>query len=83
VLLLSGEMDPVTPPAYAELAAETLPNSLHIVAPGMGHNVANRGCIPGLMRDFVEAGRTDGLDTACVEMIQPFPFFVNFSGPAP
>lgn len=83
VLLLSGEYDPVTPPAYAELAAETLSNSLHLIAPGQGHNVILRGCIPDLAEQFLINGSVEGLDTACVSEIEPFPFFVNFSGPMP
>ena len=83
VLLLSGEADPVTPPAYGDRAARTLTNSMHIVAPGMGHNVIYRGCIPRIAADFIEAGKLHGLDTACIQEIQPMPFFANFSGPIP
>ncbi len=83
VLLLSGEADPVTPPANGERAAKTLTNSLHIVVPGMGHNVIYRGCIPRIAADFVEAGNLKDLDIACVHEIKPMPFFSNFSGPIP
>lgn len=83
VLLLSGELDPVTPPENAEQAAQTLPNSLHLVAPGQGHNVIYRGCLPRLAADFIEQGAVEGLDTACVQEIRPMPFFVNFNGPQP
>lgn len=83
VLLLSGEVDPVTPPENAELAAQTLPNSLHLVAPGMGHNVIMRGCLPRVASDFIASGSVNGLDTDCVNEIVPSPFFVNFSGPLP
>ena len=76
-------MDPVTPPEYAELAAETLSNSLHLVAPGMGHNVAGRGCIPDLMFTFLQAGSHENLEVGCLSQLEPFPFFLNFSGPAP
>lgn len=82
-LLLSGEADPVTPPAFAERAARTLPNSLSLVAPGLGHNVALRGCIPRLIERFVGSGSVDGLDASCVESIAPPPFFLTPSGPAP
>ncbi|HNB52687.1 MAG TPA: alpha/beta hydrolase, partial [Anaerolineales bacterium] len=59
VLLLSGEYDPVTPPAYAALAAETLSNSLHLIAPGQGHNVILRGCIPDLAEQFIVNGSVE------------------------
>lgn len=83
VLLLSGEADPVTPPSNAQLVSQGFPNSLHLVAPGQGHNVIYRGCLPWLAADFIEAASVSGLDTACVEQIAPMPFFLNFSGPAP
>ena len=83
VLLLSGEADPVTPPENGDSVSKSLPNSVHLVAPGQGHNVIFRGCIPRIAADFIDAGSVQGLDTACVQDIQPLPFFVNFSGPIP
>lgn len=83
VLLLSGEDDPITPPANAERAARTLSNSLSLVAPGQGHGNVFRGCIPRIMAQFIDAAAVKGLDTNCVKDIKPFPFFVSFSGPHP
>jgi pimeloyl-ACP methyl ester carboxylesterase len=83
VLLLSGEADPITPPANAELAAQHLPNSLHLVAPGQGHANIFRGCIPTIAADFIESGSVQGLETECVQDLEPLPFFLNFSGPTP
>jgi len=74
VLLLSGQLDPVTPPANAEQAARTLPDSLNLVIPGLGHNVVFAGCLPDLVATFVQAGTVKGLDTSCVKQIQPGPF---------
>ncbi|MBA3532104.1 MAG: alpha/beta hydrolase, partial [Ardenticatenales bacterium] len=82
-LLLSGEADPVTPPEYGEHAAQTLPNSLHLIAPGQGHNVIYRGCIPRLAEEFIVAGTVEGLKSDCVAQIAPMPFFVTFTGPPP
>jgi pimeloyl-ACP methyl ester carboxylesterase len=83
VLLLSGELDPITPPSDAARAAKTLRRSRHIVAPGQGHSVAARGCIPRLMSQFVDAGSATDLDTDCVAALEPAPFFLRMSGPAP
>lgn len=83
VLLLSGEADPVTPPEYAARAARTLPNSLQVIAPGQGHNVVMRGCLPRVAADFVARASVAGLDTACVNDIQPMSFFIRFTGPQP
>ncbi|MBN2004192.1 MAG: alpha/beta hydrolase [Anaerolineae bacterium] len=83
VLLLSGEADPITPPQYAETVAQTLPNSLHLIAPELGHGIAMRGCVPRLLTDFIETASVANLDTACVQDITPPPFFVSFTGPKP
>jgi pimeloyl-ACP methyl ester carboxylesterase len=82
-LLLSGEADPVTPPANAEQAAKTLPNSLHLVAPGQGHNVITRGCLPRVASDFIDRGSAAGLQADCVKDIRPMPFFTSFTGTEP
>jgi pimeloyl-ACP methyl ester carboxylesterase len=39
VLLLAGELDPVTPPGWARQAASTLPRSQMFHFPGVGHGV--------------------------------------------
>ena len=82
-LLLTGEADPVTPPANAEQVASQLTNGLNLVVPGLGHNILYRGCIPKIVTTFIEAGSEKGLDTSCIQDIRPSPFFVNFSGPQP
>ena len=82
-LLLSGEADPVTPPANGELAAGSLPNSLQIVVPGQGHIVIYRGCVPKIAAAFIENGSTKDLDTACVQDIEPMPIFTSPNGPHP
>lgn len=83
VLILSGELDPVTPPANGDLAAQTLPNSLHLVIAGQGHVNIYRGCIPSLAANFIRNASIEGLNSACIETIAPLPFFISFSGPQP
>jgi pimeloyl-ACP methyl ester carboxylesterase len=83
VLLLSGEDDPITPPANAERTARTLSNSLSLVVPGQGHGNVFRGCVPRIVSAFVDAGSVKQLDTACIKDTKPFPFFISFSGPKP
>ena len=82
-LLISGEADPVTPPANAEQVAAGLPNSLSVVVSEMGHGNLYQGCLPLLIRDFLDAGSVDGLDTACVDKVKALPFFVSPVGPRP
>ena len=82
-LILSGEADPITPPWHAEKVAQYLTNDLHLVFSNMGHgNLANR-CSSNLFKDFIENASIEGLDTTCVEGVEPPPFFVDFSGPHP
>lgn len=83
VLLLSGERDPVTPPVYADLAAETYSDSLRLVARGQAHSVMSHRCVQEVITRFVQAGATEGLDTACIDDIEAAPFFTSLLGPAP
>jgi len=82
-LLLSGEFDPATPASWGAMAAKGFRNGLHVVVPGQGHGQARLPCVQKLLRQFVAAGGVAGLDTACIETIQPAPFFLSFSGSAP
>lgn len=68
-LLLSGELDPVTPPAYAEEVAKTLSNSKHVVAGGLGHIVSTHGCVPRLIASFVDNAGFGNLPAGCVEQL--------------
>ena len=82
-LLLSGEFDPATPASYGGIAAKGFENGLHLVVPGQGHGQTQLPCVQKLLRKFINAGTTQGLDTACVSEIRPAPFFLGFSGSAP
>ncbi len=54
-LLLSGRFDPITPPYFAEKAAESLPNAYQAVDPLGSHGVAFGGdCINQIVRDFLD-----------------------------
>lgn len=83
VLLISGEADPVTPPTNGDQVAAIFTNSLHIVLPGMGHANFYAGCLPTLLRDFIESASPTGLDPACTQSIHPAPFFLSPVGPLP
>lgn len=69
VLLLSGGMDPVTPPAYGVEVARTLRNAKHVIAPGYGHIVSPHACGPRLIAAFVDAAGVARLPDACVEQL--------------
>jgi pimeloyl-ACP methyl ester carboxylesterase len=82
-LLLSGEADPVTPPAEGELAARGFRDARHLVLAGQGHGQLGTGCVPDLMARFLTAHSATQLDTSCVGRVRGTPFFIDFAGPAP
>jgi pimeloyl-ACP methyl ester carboxylesterase len=82
-LLLSGEFDPATPARYGVMAAKGFENGLHVVVPGQGHGQVQLPCVQKLLRRFIDAGSAEGLDTGCIEVFEPAPFFLSFSGSAP
>ncbi|HET7063089.1 MAG TPA: alpha/beta hydrolase [Rudaea sp.] len=83
VLILEGELDPVTPPRYGEQVLKGLSNARLLVAKGQGHNVIGRGCIPRLVADFVDHLAPKDLDTQCADVLGPTPAFIDFNGAAP
>lgn len=82
-LLLSGEADPVTPPADAERAARGLTVKRHLVLSGEGHGQLSVSCVPRLMAAFLDSADPDSLDASCLQGHSVEPFFVSMSGPSP
>jgi hypothetical protein len=83
VLILEGELDPVTPPRYGEQVLKGLGNGRLLVAKGQGHNVIGRGCLPKLVDDFVGKLRPQELDAKCLDTLGPTPAFIDFNGSSP
>ncbi|MGV8941906.1 MAG: alpha/beta fold hydrolase [Lysobacter sp.] len=83
VLLLSGELDPVTPPRYGEQVVEHLPNGRHLVLRGQGHNVSATGCMPKLLGQFIESADAKALDATCLDSLTYVPPFMHFNGWSP
>ncbi len=53
-LILAGEYDPATSPAYGKLAAQTLSKSYFFLFPGIGHGVIGRTyCATSMFQAFV------------------------------
>jgi pimeloyl-ACP methyl ester carboxylesterase len=82
-LLLSGEFDPVTPPAYGERALAQYPGGRHLVVSGQGHGVGGRGCLPRLLARFFEQASGDDMDTSCLDDLGETPFFTTLLGSEP
>lgn len=80
VLLTSGKLDPITPPAYAIEAMRTLSNSEHVIVPGVGHGAVFDGCMPGVVKDFFDTADPRGLDSACASDLRRPPFFTRYTG---
>ena len=81
VLVLSGRLDPVTPPRWGESVARHLSNSLHVVVPGAAHGASVHGCVPRLIARFLEDAGVDNLDAGCVDDLRRPMYFRSFTGP--
>jgi pimeloyl-ACP methyl ester carboxylesterase len=82
-LILSGELDPITPPSWGQRVASHWKNSRHVIVPGAGHGAASSGCVMKLMREFLNQGSAAGLNVDCVQRVRRPPFFLGPSGPDP
>ena len=69
VLILSGGLDPVTPPVHGDEVKKTLTNAVHFIAPNVGHGVSHKGCAPKLVKKFIETASTAGLDGECLKKL--------------
>jgi pimeloyl-ACP methyl ester carboxylesterase len=75
ILMQSGELDPVTPPAWGDLALRTLPNGFHFVYPGSAHNAAPTVCAIGMFEQFLN-DPTVKPDSACIARISDMSFLM-------
>ena len=80
VLVLSGGLDPVTPPRHGARVAQALGNkALHVVVPNAGHGLMGLGCLRDLVYRFIDApedAQALALDTTCASAIPRPPAFV-------
>jgi len=66
-LVLSGEYDPITPPAWGQLAAESLENVFYAEFRGLGHGVfGDRICARRIVEAFLSAPDVEP-DLTCVD----------------
>lgn len=65
-LILAGEFDPVTPPAWGQLAAETLSNSQFVLVSGESHGVSPSECGNDIVRQFL-ADPLSPVDAGCAD----------------
>ena len=67
-LILSGEYDPITPPAWAHQVKNSLRDSRYIILPNSGHGVSGSvGCGQSLVIDFFNLEDINMLDRSCTD----------------
>jgi pimeloyl-ACP methyl ester carboxylesterase len=72
-LLLSGNLDPVTPPPFGNQVAASLPHAYHYTFPGLGHGAfASSDCANRLVRDFLR-NPNQAPDGRCAAQVQFMP----------
>lgn len=79
-LILTGWLDPATPPEWAVEVNRQLPNSLNVVIRDASHGpggLTNATCYPKLITDFVVNGTPVGLDTSCTKEVKRPAFLVK------
>jgi pimeloyl-ACP methyl ester carboxylesterase len=78
VLLISGGLDPVTPPQLAQQVADTLPSARHVIIPESGHVFDGLSgidtCFDPMVLKFLDTGDLELIDSACVAEMRPPPF---------
>jgi pimeloyl-ACP methyl ester carboxylesterase len=81
-LLISGELDPVTPPSGADEVVRHLSRGRHVVIRSNGHPIGNaEKCIGAMIGEFLDRGSADGLAIGCAANNPAPPFLL--SGPKP
>ncbi|MGH9905729.1 MAG: alpha/beta hydrolase, partial [Pyrinomonadaceae bacterium] len=74
-LLLSGELDPVTPPSGGDEVLRGLTQGVHVRINNNGHPIGSAGlCISTMMGAFIDKGSVGGLDQSCASKIPEVPF---------
>jgi len=76
-LLLSGELDPATPPNWGALAQEKLTHSKHFIAPYATHGVAGQSCGNDLVAQLVEQGSVKDINGECLQKDVRRSFYLN------
>lgn len=79
-LVLSGELDPVTPPSWGELVASQLQNAKHVAVDGLGHGVSAMPCATKAIAEFLDAPDPMAVEVQC-DAKDISPFLLTPAGP--
>ena len=77
VLILSGYMDPITPPVWGEEVASHLPNSRHVIIRHHAHvpfGLSHIECMDKIILEFIDKGDPKSINASCVDEMLPPPF---------
>jgi pimeloyl-ACP methyl ester carboxylesterase len=70
-LLISGFLDPATPPNWGDEIARGFSNGLHLVIRNASHSYTGLSpCVDQILEQFISTGTVNGLDTTCIEQIR-------------
>jgi pimeloyl-ACP methyl ester carboxylesterase len=73
-LIISGGLDPITPPHWGELVHRALPRSRHIVIRHLSHEsngLADAACLDRMFAAFVDDPRPQAISVACIGRMTP------------
>lgn len=79
-LILSGNLDPVTPPSNGEHSAKSLPNNHHIIIENASHTVAMSTCASDIINEFLTTLKPESLDESCLKDVPKESFMTNLNG---
>jgi pimeloyl-ACP methyl ester carboxylesterase len=79
-LILSGDLDPVTPPSNGDKSAATLPNNHHIISKNSAHIVASTDCGVDIVNEFLETLDPNNLDESCLAELKSVTFMTHLNG---
>ncbi|GAA6203593.1 alpha/beta hydrolase [Thalassotalea sp. SU-HH00458] len=79
-LIISGELDPVTPPSNGEYSHKTLPNSRHIIMKNSSHTPGVSGCAINVINEFLNKKDPNDLDESCLDEIPAESFMTGLNG---
>ena len=83
-LLISGFLDPATPPDGAEEVSRQLPNAMHVIVRQGSHSYGGLSpCVDRIMADFLTRDSTNGIDLSCVNLVRRPPFAVKLDAKQP
>jgi len=79
-LILSGGLDPVTPPSNGVFLLKTLPDSHQIIVENSAHIVASHSCAPTIISEFITTLNPKKLDESCLKNVPEETFMTSLNG---